>query len=129
MKTDNAAKATYVLTQPTKINDLRHDEQTGDNRHGRKLKLQPRTYTNPQRNTASRTMGSQPSVLYRGERDAFRPIDEELDREASHHATPSLAVHPKVSRRSSLSPPSVVSSSDSSYGTSGSSSLVSDGRD
>jgi hypothetical protein len=72
-------------------------------------------------------MGNQSSVLYRGERDAFIPIDDEQHQQ-QQHATPSLAVHPKVRGRSSAggqSPPSVVSSSDSSYGTCGSSTLVS----
>ncbi|KAL7507055.1 hypothetical protein ACHAXN_004266 [Cyclotella atomus] len=70
-------------------------------------------------------MGNQSSVLYRGERDAFIPIDDEQHQQ-QQHATPSLAVHPKVRGRSSAggqSPPSVVSSSDSSYGTCGSSTL------
>jgi len=66
-------------------------------------------------------MGAQSSILYGGERDAFVPIDFEDDelQPVQPNATPSISVQPKVTNH--LSPPSVISSSDSSYGTCGSS--------
>ena len=71
-------------------------------------------WPSPQRNAPELlpgSMGNQSSVLYRGERDVFLPLDDKADRrEESTHTN---------------SPPSVISSSDSSYGTCGSSSLVS----
>lgn len=69
-------------------------------------------------------MGAQSSILYGGERDAFVPIDFEDDelQPVQPNATPSISVQPKVTNH--LSPPSVISSSDSSYGTCGSSTPV-----
>ena len=69
-------------------------------------------------------MGAQSSILYGGERDAFVPIDNEDDEQhpVQTNATHSVSVQPKVTNH--LSPPSVISSSDSSYGTCGSSTLV-----